>query len=392
MDGAFIYDALPTFDAFERVGDAHIYTALPDDWQVGVADVVRSTDALEKGRYKEVNMAGAAVVAAVRNALDGRAFPFVFGGDGAVLAVAGADSAAAREAMAATTIFVEETLGLSLRVGMIGVRAIRSAGHDLRVARYAASKEAIYAMFAGGGAGYAESELKAGRIAIASAPQGARPNLAGLSCRWSPIASRHGLILSVLVVPATGSSPDAFRRISLDVIRMAGAHGRGGHPVPPEGPRFALNARGMRLEAAATSAAGERVRRFAGIFAEMVLAVFLNAAGRALGRFDPKRYRSWVTQNSDFRKYDDALRMTIDCSAETADALEALLARAEADRIVDYGLHRQDAALMTCIVPSYVADDHLHFLDGARGGYALAAKALKERLAARAAATSGSAG
>ena len=28
---------------------------------------------------------------------------------------------------------------------------------------------------------------------------------------------------------------------------------------------------------------------------------------------------------------------------------------------------------MTCIVPSYVSDDHVHFLDGAGGGYALAA-------------------
>ena len=39
---------------------------------------------------------------------------------------------------------------------------------------------------------------------------------------------------------------------------------------------------------------------------------------------------------------------------------------------------------MTCIVPSYVSDDHVHFLDGAGGGYALAAQALKEKLAAQA--------
>jgi hypothetical protein len=29
---------------------------------------------------------------------------------------------------------------------------------------------------------------------------------------------------------------------------------------------------------------------------------------------------------------------------------------------------------MTCIVPSIETDDHLHFLDGADGGYALAAR------------------
>jgi hypothetical protein len=39
--------------------------------------------------------------------------------------------------------------------------------------------------------------------------------------------------------------------------------------------------------------------------------------------------------------------------------------------------------LITCLVPSVLQDDHLHFLDGAGGGYALAAKGLKERLSAR---------
>ena len=49
---------------------------------VGVADIVESTRAIANQRYKAVNMAGAAVIAAVTNALDGREFPFVFGGDG----------------------------------------------------------------------------------------------------------------------------------------------------------------------------------------------------------------------------------------------------------------------------------------------------------------------
>ena len=41
---------------------------------------------------------------------------------------------------------------------------------------------------------------------------------------------------------------------------------------------------------------------------------------------------------------------------------------------------------MTCIVPSYVSDDHVHFLDGAGGGYALAAQNLKQKIARREAA------
>ncbi len=43
-----------------------------------------------------------------------------------------------------------------------------------------------------------------------------------------------------------------------------------------------------------------------------------------------------------------------------------------------YGVAEQDAALMTCIVPSAMRDDHMHFLDGAGGGYALAAQSIKQ--------------
>ena len=240
MSDGFRYEDLPVFEAFERVSDPSVFTPLPDDWQVGAADVVKSTDALKAGRYKDVNMAGAAVVGAVRNALGSVSFPFVFGGDGAVLAVPGDAAAATRAAMAATTNFVAEELKLDLRVGMMPVAAIRAAGHDVRVARYAASPEAVYAMFSGGGVSYAEAELKAGRIAIEAAPHGVRPDLTGLSCRWSPIESRLGVILSVLVAPAPNASEAAFRNVASEVIRITEAETRGGHPVPPEGPQFSL--------------------------------------------------------------------------------------------------------------------------------------------------------
>lgn len=69
--------------------------------------------------------------------------------------------------------------------------------------------------------------------------------------------------------------------------------------------------------------------------------------------------------------------MTVDCDPATLASVKGILERADADGIVRYGLYEQDAAIMTCIVPSIETDDHLHFLDGANGGYALAAKMMK---------------
>ena len=50
-------------------------------------------------------------------------------------------------------------------------------------------------------------------------------------------------------------------------------------------------------------------------------------------------YAAEVAANADFRKFDDGLRMTLDCTPAFADALEARLAAA--DDFADWGLFRQ---------------------------------------------------
>ena len=158
------------------------YTPLPDDWMVGIADVVESTKAIAEKRYKAVNMAGAAVIAAVTNALGGREFPFVFGGDGASFAVAPRDGETAREALAATAAWADGELGLTLRVALVPVADIRSQGLDVRVARYGPSDNLSYAMFSGGGLAWADAAVKRGDFAVAPAPPGT-PGPISPACR-----------------------------------------------------------------------------------------------------------------------------------------------------------------------------------------------------------------
>lgn len=196
------YGGIPVFRGFDRLMDPALYSPLPEDWTVGVADIVESTRAIAAQRYKAVNMAGAAVIAAVTNALEGREFPFVFGGDGASFAVSPSDFERAREALAATASWVRDDLELSMRVALVPVAAIRAQGLDIRVARFGPSANLSYAMFSGGGLGWAEAAMKRGEFAVAPAPPGTQPDLSGLSCRFEEIPSARGIILSVLVVAA----------------------------------------------------------------------------------------------------------------------------------------------------------------------------------------------
>ena len=370
------YGRIPVFRGFSSLMDPKLYSPLPDDWAIGVADIVESTKAIAQARYKAVNMAGAAVIAAVTNALDGREFPFVFGGDGASFAVSPDDLDRARDAMAATASWVKDDLDLIMRVALVPVAAVRAQGLDVRVARFGPSANLSYAMFSGGGLGWAETAMKRGEFSVPVAPPGTQPDLSGLSCRFEEIASVRGLILSVLVVPARGAEPAAFRKVIEDIIALVERSPDAGRPVPPEGPPISWPPTGADYEARAARG-GSLFRRRAFVLANALFAYAVMRFGISVGGFVPKTYVQQVVENSDFRKYDDGLRMILDCTPELERALTQRLVQAASEGLARYGLHRQDAAMMTCFTPSVLRSDHVHFIDGARGGYASAATALK---------------
>jgi hypothetical protein len=370
------YASVPVFRGFARLMDPTLYVRLPDDWTVGIADVVQSTAAIAAKRYKSVNMAGAAVIASVTNALDQREFPFVFGGDGASFAVSPDDLAPAREAMAATAAWVRDDLDLVLRVALVPVADIRKHGFDIRVARFAPSKDVSYAMFSGGGLTWAEAAIKRGEFAIAPAPPGTAPDLSGLSCRFEEFPSERGIILSALVMPAVDGNADAFRKVIETVISLVEKSPDAGRPVTARGLQFRWPPAGFEMEARAMRRGPRLVRRSV-LAATTLFSYVVLRFGLRIGGFIPEKYIGEVVANSDFRKYDDGLRMILDCTEELAAELERNLAEAAVRGTVRYGLHRQDAAMMTCFTPAPSRSDHVHFIDGARGGYASAATALK---------------
>ena len=377
-DAPDFYAGLPVFTGFAGVADPSRYRALPDDWLVGLSDVVESTKAIAAGRYKVVNTAGAAVIAAVTNALKGRAFPFVFGGDGASFAVDPGSEPLARQALAATAAWVRDDLRLHLRVALVPVAALRKRGLDIRVARFAPSPDVSYAMFSGGGLAFAERALKRGEFAVPAAPRGTRPDLTGLSCRWDEIRAARGLILSLLLVPTEPGEHPAFRALVEDLLGEIETSPEVIRPLRDGNLGLRWLSGTLDLEARASRRAGQSLLgRKLSLFARTTAAYAIFRLGLRVGRFDPNTYRRELVENSDFRKYDDGLRMTLDCTPDFADRIERRLERARTDGVARFGLHRQPTAIVTCITPSIHERNHVHFVDGAAGGYALAASHMK---------------
>ncbi len=151
--------------------------------------------------------------------------------------------------------------------------------------------------------------------------------------------------------------------------------------MPQELPRLRWPPQGLDLEARAQRRTGESlVWRKAKLLVWTLLGVLIMRFNVKVGRFEPKKYARELVENSDFRKFDDTLRMVIDCTPALADEIEQFLKTAAAAGTVRFGLHRQDKAMMTCFTPSPIHSNHVHFIDGALGGYTAAATALKAEL------------
>ena len=382
------YTELPTLSRFADLADAGAYAPLPPSWSVVITDVVGSTQAVADGRYRDVNYVGAASIAAVLNASDRVDVPFVFGGDGATLALPPDLLPEALRALATLQEHAAERLGLPLRVGVVPVREILDAGHGVAVARYAVSPAYTQALFLGEGLAWAEGRVKhpgtAERYASGAEPSDVPDPYAGLECRWEDIPSPHGETVSLLVAAADADRPATYREVLALVERVYGA-GDEAHPIAIDRLRLALTPGRMRPESRLRRA--DRPRRHG------LRLWALNAVGRVLvglgletaethwGEY-PRRLRA----ATDYRKFDGVLRMVLAGTAAQREALDRALAALHAAGRVAYGLHVSDRAVMTCLVYERMGQQ-VHFVDGAGGGYTAAAvpfKAQLKRLAAAA--------
>lgn len=384
------YTDLAPFDDFADFVEFDAYTPVPDDWVVVLSDVQGSTRAIAEGRYKDVNMVGAASITAVLNACGDIAVPFVFGGDGGTLAVPGSRGQAAREALVRLRAVSEAMFGLALRVGAVPVADLRAMGTDVLVRKYELSPGNFLAMFAGGGVERCDDLLKEAApdspYLLHSDGDPGAPDLEGLSCRWEPLVARNGCMMT-LMVQGTDDDPAAERVLLAEVVasvsEILGHQLRESAPASPQSMRFKWPPKGLKLEARATAGGRSFARRYLEVLISSLLQLWCERFDRRLGTYNAPVYREELRANTDFRKYDGLFRTVLDVSQAQAAEIERYLEREHrAGRIV-YGVHLAQTALMTCLVFSLEQSEHVHFIDGGDGGFAKAAVGFKARLRSR---------
>jgi hypothetical protein len=380
VSNAQFYSSLPSFDNFSGIVELDQYVALPDDWLILISDVVGSTQAIENGQYKRVNMVGAASIICVLNVCRQIEVPFSFGGDGGLVAVPGTVANEACDELRKLEAQCEAMFGLELRIAAISVGALAKAGGNICVRKYQLNENNHLAMFAGGGIDLADVWLKSESSAYEKfrlrGERHEKPDLEGLSCRWEPLRNINGVMLTIIVKQINDNSSDIAGEISRILNKPLGEF----TPVHGKSLNYRYPPRGLALEVAATGMKEGAVKAYCWALFTSAMQWLCEKFRIKIGDYDGAVYRDELITSTDFRKYDGALRMVLDLSEAQADRLEKWLESEFLKKRLVYGTWRSASALMTCMLFDLTQACHLHLVDGADGGYALAAKGYKRRL------------
>ena len=396
MSTETFYAALPPLECFLEVTQSQNFVAVPDDWYVLISDITGSTEAIAAGQYKIVNLLGASSIIAVLNAIDRLEVPFIFGGDGASILVPPSALHSARQALLAIRQQAAQVFGMNLRVGVVPVAVVTAANHVIKVAKMRMGAQLnpstlatgySQASFMGGGLTYATDLVKAKTMPnpyqLETCFDSAPPDLSGLECRWHDIPSQHGYTIS-LIAAATHQSGDAdavYRELIQNIQSICGSEDNY-HPVSASALKLTLQPRRLWSEVELRSPSSRKVDRWLyllKIWLGNLLGYFLIGFKAKTGDVDWGQYSKDVVAATDYQKFDDLLRMVIASNAAQYEQLTEYLEQCYQTGNLVYGLHVSNRALMTCLVFERNRN-HLHFVDGADGGYALAASEFKARM------------
>jgi len=355
----------------------NLFKEIPEDWHVIITDIKSSTVAVNSGLHETVNLIATGSIVTVLNiAFKANILvPFFFGGDGATFIV---PASMVAEVMKSLLKYQENTLqnfNLDLRAGIVAVEKIYHKGHQLKISRYSNSGTLSIPIVLGDGLAYAEQIIKGDDYLLSGHdPSSDEIDLSGMQCRWDkiePPENSEEVVTLIVIAQKCAEQAEVFSKVirHLDLI-YGTAEKRQPISVSKLIFRTSFNSLGKEMK--------HRLGKVK-IF-ELIKSWFINVYGYIYFRTESgKNYLKQLVEMSDTLVIDGRINTVITGTEKQRLALQKELDKIEKDGRILYALYVSGESIMSCYVRD-LDDDHIHFVDGAEGGYTQAASVLKQKI------------
>ncbi len=361
----------------ELLAEEHLFYNIPPNWVVVVTDIRNSTEAIDNGQHQTVNLVATGSIVAVLNICfrSDLTIPFFFGGDGASFIIPPTILPQVCRALLSHRKNTMKSFGLELRVGTLEVSAIYSQGHGLCISKSRTAERFVIPVLLGSGLPWAEKFIKSeDYLPLEPETNDESPDLSGMQCRWTkvqPPLPEFEVISLLVIANSTGRQTEVFGKVLYAIDSIFGN---------PQN-RKPISIAKLKLTIAIARIGLEMRTRFARYRPLYILAAWTkNLLGYFYFRTKTGReYLRKLVDTSDTLVIDGRINTVITGSASQRQMLEKALDELESSGEIVYGLHVSRESVMSCYVRN-LNDRHIHFVDGAGGGYTNAARMVKKKL------------
>lgn len=354
------------------------FADVPADWYIIVTDIKNSTGALQEGKHEIVNLVATGSIIAVLNLAyaQGLHVPFFFGGDGATLLVPPELLPPALAALSVHQRNTRRNFDLELRVGSVALADHYARGEQLRLARYRVSSVHTIPVVLGWALVRAERIIKGESYQQPLAGNAdSRLDLEGMECRWNHIDPPEHTreVMSLLVHVAEDREQAAvFRTVVASIDAIYGSPQRR-NPISLSQLHLSTDLKKLSVEVQA---------KLGKLSIFHLLKTWIVTF---IGRFylphhrEGRHYLRRLVELSDTLVIDGHINTVISGTVEQGRQLQAALDELEQRGDLRYGFFLSRQSVLSCYVRDR-DDQHIHFVDGADGGYTRAAVMLKRKL------------
>jgi len=378
INNDLFYSRLPVNEIplSDLLTEEHLFYKIPVNWYVVITDVKNSTAAIQEGLHETINLvATGSIVALLNIAFKSKlTVPFFFGGDGASFIIPPTLLDTTMHALLQHKENTKNNFNLELRVGYVPVAEIYEQEHALNISKLRTSELFAIPVLLGDGLMYAEKKIKGPDYMFANLPAAKDElDLSGMQCRWDRIKPPENYfeVVSLLVIAREGvKQSQAFKKVmdSIDVIYGA-----------PQ-TRKPISVGKLKLKTTLAKLGLEVRTRMGGFRLFHLLNTWVRTS---IGYFYFKTkkgrvYLHSLVDMSDTLVIDGRINTVISGTAQQRELLETALSKIERDGEIFYGLYVSKESVMSCYVRN-INDGHVHFVDGAEGGYTKAAGVIKQK-------------